>query len=72
MFYLIPMKATSKDDHLNCYDQKQSFESGKIKVMAIYHKLYNLVNTFYQNFTILLLSPVKVFYLTPKRLENCR
>jgi hypothetical protein len=50
--------------------KKACFVSGKIKVMAIYHKLYNLVNTLYQNFTILLLSPVKVFYLTFKRLEN--
>jgi hypothetical protein len=45
------MKATSKDDRFNCYDQKQSFVSGKIKVMAIYHKLYNLVKRLYKNFT---------------------
>jgi hypothetical protein len=73
MFYLIPMKATSIDDQAsNCYDQKQSFVSGKIKVMTIYHKLYNIVNTFYQNFTILSLSPVKVFYLTLKPIKTCR
>jgi hypothetical protein len=48
------MKATSRDDQAsNRYDQKQSFVSGKIKVMTIYHKPYNLVNTFYQNFTIM-------------------
>jgi hypothetical protein len=52
--------------------KKVCFVSGKIKVMAIYHKLYNLVNTLYQNFTILLLSPVKVFYLTRKPIKNCR
>jgi hypothetical protein len=52
--------------------KKTCFVSAKIKVMAIYHKTYNLVNTFYQNFTILLFLPVKVFHLTPKRLENCR
>jgi hypothetical protein len=51
---------------------KTLFNRVKIIDMLIYHKLYNLVNTFYQNFTILLLSPVKRFYLTPKRLENCR
>jgi hypothetical protein len=66
------MKATSRDDRFNCYDQKQSFVSGKIKVMAIYHKPYNLVNTFYQNFTIMLLSSVKVFYLTRKPIKTCR
>jgi hypothetical protein len=61
-------------NHLNKIEilKKVCFVSGKIKVMAIYHKLYNLVNTFYQNFTILLLSPVKVFYLTPKRSKKMR
>ena len=52
--------------------KKVFFVSAKIKVMAIYHKPLNLVKRLYQNFTILLLSPVKVFHLTHKRLENCR
>ena len=42
------------------------------KIMTIYHKAFNLVKRLYKNFTILLLSLVKVFHLTPKRLENCR
>jgi hypothetical protein len=52
--------------------KKACFVSGKIKVMTIYHKPLNLVNTLYQNFTILLLSPVKVFYLTLKRSKKMR
>jgi hypothetical protein len=51
---------------------KTLFNRVKIIEMAIYHKLYNLVKRLYQNFTILLFSPVKCFYLTLKRLENCR
>jgi hypothetical protein len=52
--------------------KKVCFVSAKIKVMAIYHKPLNLVKRLYKNFTILLLSPVKRFHLTLKRLENCR
>jgi hypothetical protein len=44
----------------------------KIIDMAIYHKPFNLVNTFYQIFTILFLLPVKVFYLTLKPIKTCR
>jgi hypothetical protein len=69
MFYLIPMKATSRDDRFNCYDQKQSFVSGKIKVMTLYHKSPVNVN---RQINDILLLPVKVFYLTLKRFENCR
>ena len=60
-------------NHLNKIEilKKACFVSGKIKVMAIYHKPLN-VNTLYQNFTILLFLPVKCFYLTLKRFENCR
>jgi hypothetical protein len=32
------MKATYKSDRFNCYDQKQSFVSAKIKIMTIYHR----------------------------------
>jgi hypothetical protein len=49
------MKATSRDNRFNCYDQKQSFLSGKIKVMTIYHKAFNLVKYFMKNFTIMFL-----------------
>jgi hypothetical protein len=44
-------------NHLNKIEilKKVCFVSGKIKVMAIYHKAIYLVNTFYQNFTILFL-----------------
>ena len=48
------------------------FNRVKIIEMAIYHKPYNLVNTFYEIFTILFLSPVKVFYLTLKQLKKMR
>ena len=51
---------------------KGLFNRVKIIKMAIYHKPYNPVKRFIKNFTILFLSPVKVFYLTLKRLENCR
>jgi hypothetical protein len=48
------------------------FNRVKIIDMAIYHRSPLNVNTFYQNFTILLLSPVKVFYLTLKPIKTCR
>ena len=38
----------------------------KIITMGIYHNTPNIVNSIYEIFTILLSSPVKVFYLTPK------